>query len=102
VNEQQVPVAVTLMQNYPNPFNPFTTIRYELPVHTHVTLKIFDVLGRDVRTLVEADQQAGSYRVLFDGSNLASGVYFYRLQTHRIERGQAGDLVQSKKLLLLK
>jgi hypothetical protein len=88
------PMVYTLDQNYPNPFNPSTTIKFELPRASHVSLTVFDVLGREVSELVNERKEAGVYEVKFDGSNLASGVYFYRLQ--------AGDFVQSKRLLLLK
>ncbi len=83
-----------LSQNYPNPFNPTTVIDYTIPKESHVTLKIYDVLGQEVRTLVDQDQQVGRYSVNFNGSSLASGVYFYRLF--------AGNHVITKKMLLLK
>ncbi len=90
----QVPFAFELQQNYPNPFNPSTTIRYSLPSRSHLTLVVYDVLGERVADLVNTDAAAGDYEVKFDGSALASGVYFYRLQ--------AGSFVQTKKLLLLR
>ena len=90
----QLPVAFKLHQNYPNPFNPSTTITYELPKASQVSLTVYDVLGREVSVLVNERRKAGVYEVKFDGSNLASGVYFYRMQ--------AGDFVQSKRLLLLR
>lgn len=83
-----------LSQNYPNPFNPSTTISYQLPTNTLVVLKVFDVLGREVETLVNERQSAGSHSVRFKAANLPSGVYFYRLQ--------AGVYHDTKKLLLLK
>jgi len=88
------PSTFLLMQNYPNPFNPSTTIKYELPQALHVNLSVFDVLGREVSMLVNERKDAGVYQVKFDATNLASGVYFYRLQ--------AGDYVATKKLLLMK
>jgi hypothetical protein len=88
------PVVFTLYQNYPNPFNPSTTIKYELPKASLVTLTVFDILGREVSVLVNERRDAGVYEVKFDGQNLASGVYSYRLQ--------AGDYVATKRLLLLK
>jgi photosystem II stability/assembly factor-like uncharacterized protein len=88
------PAQVVLMQNYPNPFNPSTTIRYSLPHRTRVTLGVFNILGQQVALLQNGDQDAGFHEVRFDGSGLASGVYFYRIQ--------AGDFVQTKKLALVK
>ena len=92
--EVTAPVAYTVEQNYPNPFNPATTIRYSLPYKSPVQLTVFNTLGQQVASLVQALQEAGSYEVTFDGSGLASGMYFYRLQ--------AGTYVNTKKLLLLK
>lgn len=89
-----IPSSFSLEQNYPNPFNPSTAISYQLPAVSHVTLKVFDALGREVATLVQMQQAAGSYRVTFDARNLTSGTYFYRLQ--------AGNLVDTKKLVLVK
>jgi len=77
----QLPFTFALQQNYPNPFNPTTTIEYSIPIDALVTLKIFDVLGNKVATLVDQKQIAGLHYVTFDGNSLASGVYFYRLQT---------------------
>ncbi len=90
------PIKFTLYQNYPNPFNPATTIKYDIPKAANVTLKVYDILGNEVETLVNKEQQAGSYKVqLAAGSRLlASGVYFYQLK--------AGNFIAAKKLLLLK
>ncbi len=93
------PTEFTLSQNYPNPFNPSTMISYQLAVNSQVTLKVYDMLGSEVATLVNGRQEAGSYTVPFSaiGENtltLASGVYFYRLE--------AGSFVATKKLLLMK
>jgi len=88
-----LPAQVTLA-NYPNPFNPSTTIRYRLPHRSQVLLTVYNTLGQQVATLVRKEQEAGLYEVKFDGSNLASGVYFYRLA--------AGSLVQTRKSLLLR
>ncbi len=90
----QPPGAFLLQQNYPNPFNPSTVISYRLPVSADVTLKVFDVLGREVETLIQEHQSAGVHSVRFNASNLPSGVYLYRLQ--------AGNYSDTKKLLLLK
>ncbi len=86
--------AFELAQNYPNPFNPTTTIRYQIPTAETVSLKVYDVLGKEVATLVNGRQEAGSYTVPFNAARLASGVYFYRLQ--------AGGFVETKKMLLVK
>ena len=92
--EPRVPKQFTLSQNYPNPFNPNTTIKFELPRTSNVTLTVHDILGREVSLLVNERQAAGVHEVKFDASGLASGVYLYRLQT--------GDFTQTKRLLLLK
>ena len=89
-----VPAVYSLSQNYPNPFNPSTTIKYELPKSSVVSLTVYDILGRQVSVLVNDRRDAGVHEVKFDGSYLASGVYFYRLQ--------AGGFVQAKKLMILK
>jgi photosystem II stability/assembly factor-like uncharacterized protein len=90
----ELPKIFNLEQNYPNPFNPVTTINYQLPNQSHVTLKIFDVLGREVATLVNGIEQPGYKTVNFSASKLASGVYYYRIQV--------GSFIETKKLLLLK
>ena len=92
--EAGMPRTFELGQNYPNPFNPTTLISYQLPVASEVSLKVYDVLGREVMTLVNGKQDAGSYNLNFNASNLSSGVYFYRLQ--------AGSFVQTKKMMLVK
>jgi hypothetical protein len=89
-----VPLAFSLSQNYPNPFNPATAIRYQLPLTSRVRLTVFDLLGREIATLVEGVQNAGTYAAPFDGGGLASGVYVYRLT--------AGDFVASRKMVLAK
>jgi hypothetical protein len=89
-----LPKGFALEQNYPNPFNPSTTIRFSLPKSGHVTLKVYDLLGREVETLVDDQRTAGSYSVEWTPNNLASGVYFYRIQ--------AGAYTETKKLMLLR
>lgn len=79
--KENIPTTFMLKQNYPNPFNPETQIIYNLPKTSFVTLKVYDVLGREVKTLVNESQLYGSYTIPFNGSNLANGMYFYRLQT---------------------
>jgi hypothetical protein len=83
-----------LMQNYPNPFNPSTTINYQLPMISYVTLKVYDILGREVKTLINGIQQAGTHSVIFNAAGLSSGVYFYRLNS--------ANFVQTKKLIVIK
>ena len=83
-----------LSQNYPNPFNPSTTIKYQIPNDGMVSLKIYDITGQEVKTLVNQVQTMGRYEANFDASNLSSGVYFYRLQS--------GSFTQTMKMLLLK
>jgi hypothetical protein len=92
--EPTLPSAFDLQQNYPNPFNPLTVVSYQLPVASNVRLVVYDVLGREVAVLVNERKAPGTYAVTFDGSGLASGVYFYRLS--------AGDFLQMKKLVLLR
>jgi hypothetical protein len=87
-------VTYRLFQNYPNPFNPETKINYNVSKSGFVTIKVYDLLGREVTTLVNENKPAGNYSIKFDGSKLVSGIYFYRMK--------AGDFVQTKKLILLK
>jgi hypothetical protein len=89
-----IPIEYRLEQNYPNPFNPSTVIGYQLPASGFVTLKVFDVLGKEVDSLVSSYQNAGNYSVQFNAFHLPNGVYFYRLDT--------GPYHSTKKLLLLK
>ncbi len=84
----------TLEQNYPNPFNPSTTIKYSIPSAEFVTLKVYDVLGNEVATLVNEDKPAGGYEVEFSAAELSSGIYFYKLQV--------GSFIETKKMLLMK
>jgi len=91
---QRGPRDYSLSQNYPNPFNPSTTIRYTLPAASRTTLRVFDILGREVATLVDADQDKGEHIVNFDLSGLSSGIYFYTLQ--------AVGYTETKRMMLLK
>ncbi len=88
------PKEFKLEQNYPNPFNPSTVISYQLPVVSNITLKVYDILGSEVITLVNEQQEPGYYEVQFNAANIASGMYVYRLQ--------AGDFISVKKMLLIK
>ena len=98
VNEREglssVPEIYSLSQNYPNPFNPVSTIRYEVPKSGDVSLIVYDILGREVTRLVDSYLEPGSHQVRWNASDFASGIYFYRLQ--------AGDFVQTRKMVLLK
>ena len=89
-----------IMANYPNPFNPTTVISYQLPMNARVTLKIFDVLGREVAVLFDGMKEAGSYTATFDGSRLASGMYFARMIVTPSDGSK--QIVQVKKMLMLK
>ena len=89
-----IPQKFELFQNYPNPFNPSTTLSWQSPVSSHQTLKVYDILGREVAALVNEWKEAGRYSITFDGSKLASGVYVYQLRVN--------DFVSSKKLILIK
>jgi hypothetical protein len=93
-SDNTVPIAYSLAQNYPNPFNPATVISYQLPVHSYVSMKVFDILGREMATLVNEKKDAGKYSVQWDASAMPSGVYFYTLQ--------AGEYRDTKRMLLLK
>jgi hypothetical protein len=94
VLSEEIPTEFNLYQNYPNPFNPTTKIEFKIPEAGLVNLKIYDILGREVITLLNEAMQPGNYKVDFDASTLTSGIYFYRLQ--------AGNFVETKKMLLLK
>ena len=91
---QNVSNSFYLSQNYPNPFNPKTTIKYTIPKTGLVTLKIYDVLGKEIMTLVNETIAAGNYEVEFNGSNLSSGVYFYRIES--------GEFISIKKMILIR
>ncbi len=92
--ENTIPTAYSLSYNYPNPFNPSTTIKYDLPKQSNVTLKIYSVLGEEVATLVNAEQMAGRYKVEWNADRYASGIYIYRIQ--------ASDFVAVRKMILVK
>ena len=92
--EEIIPDNISLAQNYPNPFNPSTRIPYQLPERTHVTLKVFNLLGNEIKTLVDEEQSSGSYTVNFNAGSLAGGVYFYRLD--------AGPYSIVKKMIVVK
>ncbi len=90
-----VPVELQLEENYPNPFNPSTTITYSIPQLGFVTLKVYDIMGREVRTIVDEFQQSSEYSARFDAGGLSSGIYYYRLQV-------GGNLVETRKMILVR
>ena len=91
---KNIPVDYYLSENYPNPFNPSTKIKYSIPQTSFVTLKIYDILGREIETLVNEEKNVGYYEVNFDANRLASGIYIYKMQ--------AGNFISSKKFILLR
>ncbi len=111
-SQASIPREYELYQNYPNPFNPSTTIRYQVPSASNVTLKVFDLLGRELALLVNERKNPGTYEVQFDGSKLSSGVYFYRMSALPLagrdlvpangRDGTAGRFSQTRKMMLLK
>lgn len=94
IQSNEIAVKYLLSQNYPNPFNPSTNIDFSIPNTGLVTIKIFDVTGREVKTLVNKEYAAGNYKVTFDASYLSTGVYFYTLIS--------GGFVETKKMILVK
>jgi hypothetical protein len=94
VIEDEIIYYYVLEQNYPNPFNPSTTIKFQLPELSFVTLKVYDVLGNEIKTLVNEEKVVGNYEVEFNATRLPSGIYFYRLQS--------GSFVETKKMVLMK
>ena len=99
IDGADIPEVFALHQNYPNPFNPITTLRYDLPEHSYVNVTVYDMLGREIRTLVNTTQDAGFKSVIWDATNdygkpVSAGVYLYKIQ--------AGEFVQTKKMVLLK
>jgi Secretion system C-terminal sorting domain len=101
VSQEKIPLAYTLSQNYPNPFNPSTVIAFGIPEASHVSLQIFDIIGREVSMLVNEDLIAGNYRSMFIADHLSSGVYFYRIVAAR--KSDKGRLfIETKKFMLIK
>ena len=90
----EIPDSYSLYQNYPNPFNPVTRINYSIPHNGSITLKVYDILGREIAELVNEYKKAGNYNVSFDGSKLASGLYIYKLVT--------SDFTDVKKMIFVK
>ncbi|MDH4070588.1 MAG: T9SS type A sorting domain-containing protein, partial [Ignavibacteria bacterium] len=100
--ETALPFAFGLAQNYPNPFNPGTTIPYQIPRASIVTLTIYDVLGREIATVVNEPRGPGFHEAKWDASDHASGVYYYRLKAFHQDGGESGGFVETKKLLLVR
>jgi hypothetical protein len=94
VDNQNILKEFKLYQNYPNPFNPTTTIQYSIPEAGIVSLKVFNILGEEINTLVDNYKEVGNYKVSFDGGALSSGIYFYRLTN--------GNFIQTNKMVLIK
>jgi len=90
----EIPKKFNLDQNYPNPFNPSTKIKYSVPKSSSVTLKVFDILGNEIETLVNEEKPIGTYEITWYAVNLPSGIYFYKLQ--------AGNFIETKKMILMK
>jgi hypothetical protein len=93
-NKTETPDKYSLSQNYPNPFNPVTKINFSIPKNGFVTIKIYDILGKEVDVLVNKEYSAGVYSIDYDGSKLSSGVYFYKLCS--------GNFIETKKMMLVK
>jgi len=92
---ENIPKDYMLYQNYPNPFNPSTKIKFDIPKNSNVILKVYDIMGREVKTIVDNEYlHAGSYEVNFDGTDISSGVYFYRFI--------AGDYSAAKRMSMIK
>ncbi len=100
--ENSIPLEFSLDQNYPNPCNPTTTIQFTLPEALRVTLKLFDILGKKLVTLVDEEMATGVHKVLFDATDFASGVYFYRIQAKSENSDARQAFVQSRKVIFIK
>lgn len=100
--ENSLPKVYSLYNNYPNPFNPSTTIKYDLPKQSFVSLKIYSIVGEEVATIISEEQNAGRYQVQWNASQIASGVYFYQLRVGDPSSGSGQGFVETKKMMLLK
>jgi hypothetical protein len=89
-----IPIKFELLQNFPNPFNAQTTIQYSIPEASHVTIIVYDLLGRNVATIVNEEKQSGYHQVIWNSHNVSSGIFFYNIQ--------ACEFVETKKMILLK
>ena len=102
VDAHELPEISALRQNYPNPFNPTTAISYQLLDNSFVKLEVFDMLGRQIATLVDGEVTGGYHTVTFDATRYPSGIYYYRLQVRAMNGGKGGGFVETKKMILLK
>jgi hypothetical protein len=93
-NQSILPSVYRLNQNYPNPFNPSTIINYQIPEQGFVTIKVYDILGKEIKTLVNENKPVGSYNIRFNASDLSSGIYIYQIRVN--------NFVQSRKMMLMK
>ena len=100
-NNSSVPLDYFLFNNYPNPFNPSTKIKYSIPNSSQVVIKVFDILGNEIETLVNEEKSTGTYEVTWYAGQLPSGVYFYQLKATP-SGGQAGGYLETKKMILIK
>ena len=107
VDEEFIPTEFALHQNYPNPFNPVTTLNYDLPEQAHVSIMIYDIMGREIRHLVNGIQEPGFKTTIWDASNnlgepVSAGMYLYRITALQQNGGQASEFHKVKKMVLLK
>lgn len=98
----EIPKEFAIQQNYPNPFNPSTNIKFDVPVLSNVELKIYDITGREIAVLVNEQLQPGSYTYNFNGSNFASGIYFYRIKAGDPSSNSGQGILQTKRMVLIK
>ncbi len=99
---EEIPTDYTLSQNYPNPFNPSTSIQYAVSSRQFVSLKVYDLLGREIATIVNEEKPAGNYEVSFDAANLTSGIYLYKIQSGDPSSGSGQSYTDVKKMILLR
>ena len=97
---EEIPTSYSLAHNFPNPFNPSTTIQFKIPVESFVALKIYDVQGKEISTLINKMKQPDSYRFEFKPGNLSSGVYFYQLSSKT--QGTGREFIKTRKMLFIK
>ncbi len=101
INNHSIPLKFSI-SNYPNPFNPVAVIKYSIPKNIHVTIKIFNIIGQELLSLVDENKTTGEYIVKFDGTNYSSGVYFCRIEAGDPSRGSEFSFTETKKMLLIK